>query len=97
MRLEFRPRAVIDLGEIRDYLLEHGGDLLAERVRRHFETRFDLLLRNPFIGVDTSKVGVRILSPTKYPYRIYFTILPDAIVILHVRHTARDVPDLDEM
>jgi ParE toxin of type II toxin-antitoxin system, parDE len=46
--LEFRPRAVADLAAIRDTLLEHAGEVAAERVRQHCEKRFALLVRNPF-------------------------------------------------
>ena len=35
MKLEFRPRAVADLAEIRDYLLAHTDSAAADRVRRH--------------------------------------------------------------
>jgi len=36
---------------------------------------------------------VRVLAPTGYPYRIYYTIQGYEIVILHIRHTARQAPD----
>ena len=37
--------------------------------------------------------GIRILPPTRYPYRIYYAVEADAVVILHVRHSARRDPD----
>ena len=39
--LEFRTRAVADLADIRDYLLELAGEQAAERVRRHLVQRFE--------------------------------------------------------
>jgi plasmid stabilization system protein ParE len=34
-------------------------------------------------------LGVRVAFSTRYPYRIYYRIGPDEIVILHIRHAAR--------
>ncbi len=44
------------------------------------------------MGVPSSQPGVRILQPTRYPYRIYYTVQGDEIVILHIRHTSRQAP-----
>lgn len=33
------------------------------------------------------------LPPTRYPYRIYYAVLGDDVVILHIRHTARSTPE----
>ena len=97
MRLELRPRAVVDLAEIRDYLLQHAGEHAAERIRQHLVQRFKMLLRRPILGIASSHPGIRILSPSKYPYRIYFAVVDQSVVILHVRHTARDQPKLEDL
>jgi hypothetical protein len=34
---------------------------------------------------------------TRYPYLIYYTVSAVAVVILHVRHSARLDPDLGEL
>jgi hypothetical protein len=46
----------------------------------------------PAWGVPSSQTGVRILQPTRYPYRIYYTVQGDDVVILHIRHTSRQAP-----
>ena len=51
----------------------------------------------PLIGVATSEPGIRILPPTRYPYRIYYTVTDVAVVILHIRHSARHDPDLGDL
>jgi plasmid stabilization system protein ParE len=51
------------------------------------------LVTNPFIGVVSSNPQIRILPPTRYPYRIYYTVQGEDVVILHIRHTARLAPD----
>ncbi|MEQ1712559.1 MAG: type II toxin-antitoxin system RelE/ParE family toxin [Hyphomicrobium sp.] len=95
MKLRFDPQAVRDLVAIRDYLTETAGSESAERVRLHLKQRMARLLERPGTGISTTMPGVRVLSPTRYPYRIYFTIDGNTIVILHIRHTARQ--PLDEM
>jgi plasmid stabilization system protein ParE len=55
--------------------------------------RIDRLRANPFIGVTSSNPDIRVLPPTRYPYRIYYSIQSDEIVVLPIRHTARRAPD----
>jgi toxin ParE1/3/4 len=97
MRLEFRPLAVADLAEIRDGQLQRAGSQAAENVRRHLLKRFNRLCEKPDLGLTTSHSGIRILSPTNYPYRFYFTVIEDAVVILHIRHTSRRLKRLDRL
>jgi plasmid stabilization system protein ParE len=47
----------------------------------------------PHTGRATNDPKVRILSATRYPYVIYFTVKPNEIVVLHIRHTSRRAPD----
>jgi plasmid stabilization system protein ParE len=86
-------RALQDLRDIRSYIAAQGSPASAERVRRHLRGRINRLRSNPFIGVVTSNPDIRVLPPTRYPYRIYYTIQAEHIVILHIRHTARQAPD----
>ena len=57
----------------------------------------DLLIVHPMIGPESDEPGVRIRLVTPYPYRVYYRIKPDAVEILHVRHTARREPDPSEV
>jgi len=93
MKLRWRPRALQDLREIRSYIATQSSPAAADRVRRHLRTRAIRLRSSPLIGVVSSNPEIRILPPTRYPYRIYYTIQGDDVVILHVRHTARAAPD----
>jgi plasmid stabilization system protein ParE len=42
-------------------------------------------------GTDTVELGddVRAIALAHYPYRIFYRIGPNAVEILHVRHTSR--------
>ena len=93
MNLRWDTRALQDLRDIRSYIAVHGSPAAADRVRQHFRTGVNRLLTNPHIGVATTNPQIRILPPTRYSYRIYYTVQGDDVVILHIRHTARSAPD----
>jgi plasmid stabilization system protein ParE len=92
MNLRWDPRAVRDLREIRDYISVHGSPAAANRVRKHLLKRAGLLRTSPFLGARTSNPEIHLLAPTRYPYRIYYTVQGSEVIILHIRHTARPAP-----
>ena len=92
MKIRLDVQAQADLRAIREYLLENASKVAANKVRQHLRTRIQRLAKTPSIGIRTSDPNVRILSPAKYPYRIYFAVDGDVITILHIRHTARRAP-----
>lgn len=53
-----------------------------------------LLGEFPLIGHLTDETEVRVLPVVRYPFMIFYTIDATAgeVVILHVRHTARERP-----
>lgn len=92
MKVRLHARARRDLADIRNYLRREAGPESAEHVRKHLHGRILSLGREPQPGIKSTEPGIRILSPAKYPYRIYVTNLPDAVVVLHIRHTSRKSP-----
>ena len=97
LKVRLDAQAKRDLLEIRNYLTEHAGTDTADRVRMHLRQRINRLRQAPLIGVVTSEPSIRILPPTRYPYRIYYTLTAEAVVVLHVRHSARRDPDLGDL
>ena len=93
MNLRWDARALQDLRDIRSYIAAHGSPAAADHIRQHLRARVVRLLTNPAIGVATTNRQIRILPPTRYPYRIYYAVLGDDVVILHIRHTARSAPE----
>ncbi|MEZ0303212.1 MAG: type II toxin-antitoxin system RelE/ParE family toxin [Hyphomicrobiaceae bacterium] len=93
MTLRWDRRALQDLKDIHSYVAANSSPGSAERVRRHLRNRTDLLASSPLLGVASSNPSIRVLFPTRYPYRIYYTVQGDEVVILHIRHTARRAPD----
>jgi toxin ParE1/3/4 len=93
MNIRWDARALEDLQDVRHCIAQRGSPAAADRVRKHLRNRIERLLTRPLIGVLTSNPEIRILPPTRYPYRIYYTIQGDDVVILHIRHSARSEPD----
>lgn len=95
-RLKFDPRAIEDLQSIRDYLLKRSV-MGAENVRAHIADTLDYLAHFPLIGRSTDHPGVRVLPLRRHPYLIFYAVLADEIVILHVRHASRRPLGADEI
>lgn len=92
LSVRFDQRALNDLQEIRDYLL-HRSPAGAERVRLHIAETIDRLADFPMLGRATDEPLVRVLPLTRYPYLIFYSVLKDEVVILHIRHGARQPID----
>ena len=97
LKLRIDSQAVTDLKAMRSYLLAEAGSPIAERVRGHLRKRMENLRRNPRLGIVTTEPDIRVLPATRYPYRIYYTITPEEVVILHIRHSARRDPDFRDL
>jgi plasmid stabilization system protein ParE len=97
IKVRLHPRARRDLADIREYIRRTDGPQKAERVRLHLKSRIERLGQAPQLGITSSEADIKILSPTLYPYRIYFMRTTDAVVVLHVRHTSRHLPEPEEV
>jgi plasmid stabilization system protein ParE len=98
LKVTLNGRAARDLQDIIDHRAEQHGALVAERVHDELIAAMQRLALRPFLlGRPTATPEVRLLSLTRYPYRIYYTVTAVAVVILHIRHTARLDPDLGEL
>lgn len=97
LKVRFDLQAKRDLQDIRSYLVTQAGDWAAERVRLELKRRIAMLAERPLAGVATDIAHVRVLLPTRYPYRIYYVLRDDTVVILHIRHTSRRSPDASDL
>jgi plasmid stabilization system protein ParE len=79
MKLRWDAQALRDIREIHRYVAANSSRAAADRVRRHFQARAGMLLHRTRLGVPSSQSGVRILQPTRYPYRIYYTVRGEAM------------------
>ena len=93
MKLRFTPRATRNLADIADYLGERSPET-ALRVRNAILESLQNLVLFPRSGRNQQAEGVRKIVTRRYSYLIYYTLddTTDEIVILAIRHPARD-PD----
>lgn len=88
LTIRFDATALADLADIR-YLAERSPSG-AERVRLHLVETIDRLADFPFLGRATDEPGIRVMALTRYPYLVFYAVVANEVVILHVRHGARE-------
>ena len=89
MKLRFTPQALSELDTILDYIAErspHG----AERVKARLLGLAGFIQGQPHGGRKTSEPGLRRIVATPYPYLVFYEVKDDEVVIVGVRHGARD-------
>jgi plasmid stabilization system protein ParE len=98
LKVKWHRRAARDLRSIHDHLVQESGTSVAKRVRAELRKSARRLALQPFLlGRPISGSEIRILSLTRYPYHVYYTVTAVAVVILHIRHMSRLDPDLSEL
>jgi toxin ParE1/3/4 len=91
LKLRYTPRAAAELGEILDYLAARSPrGQRRVMVRLQFITK--LVAALPYSGRRTSLRGgrVRRLAATPFPYVVFYEVGDDEIIVIGVRHGARD-------
>ncbi len=96
MRVRYTPRAFSDLEAIRKYI-EQRNPPAARRVVTLIEKIIAGLTDFPEAGQRSDEHDVRVIFATRYPYRIYYRLISDEILILHIRHVARKALEKDEI
>jgi plasmid stabilization system protein ParE len=62
----------------------------ARRVHARIQVITHLLLQHPYSGRRTSNPRLRRIAATPYPYLIFYEPTDDEIIVIAVRHGARD-------
>jgi toxin ParE1/3/4 len=93
MKVRWSETALIEIEDIFSYIHENNRSAATAVVNR-IEGLTSLLGEFPLIGHLTDETGVRMLPVVRYPYLIFYAIDHSAheVVILHVRHAARQPP-----
>jgi plasmid stabilization system protein ParE len=89
MKLRFTPAALEELDKVLDDISSHSPQG-AGRVQARIKTIIDLLLEHPNAGQRTNLSSMRRIVVTPYPYLIFYEHSADDVVIIGVRHAARD-------
>jgi plasmid stabilization system protein ParE len=89
VKLRFTPQALFELDAILDYIAArspHG----AERVKARLLGLAGFIQGQPHGGRKTSESGLRRIVATPYPYVVFYEVKDDEVVVVGVRHGARD-------
>lgn len=89
MRLRYTSEALHELDQVlADVAVQSPKG--ARRVHTRIRSIIDLLLEYPHSGQVTDFEEMRRIVATPYPYLVFYRIEDDGIIILGVRHGARD-------
>jgi addiction module RelE/StbE family toxin len=91
MIVRFSPRAIQDLTDIADFIRSQNPSA-SQRVRTAILDGIELISRFPNAGRRQSVENVRKLIIRRYPYLVYYMVdaAADELVVISVRHTARE-------
>ena len=89
MRLCYTPEALVELDEILVGIAEHSPQG-ASRVQARIQVVIDFLLDYPQSGHSTDMAPLRRMTARPYPYLVFYEPHDDEIVIIAIRHGARD-------
>jgi toxin ParE1/3/4 len=95
MKVRYTPRARDDLQTIFSYL-DQVSPSGAKSVKRALERRIRRLADIPSMAPATQEPGIYELSIVRYPYKVYYRVENDEVRIVHIRHTSRRPPGVDE-
>ena len=90
MRVRYSPQALLQLEEIYSYIAQHNPRA-AKAVVARIEELCEKLGEFPGMGSTTDHPGVRMLPVVRYPYVIFYLLIPeeDEVRILRIRHGRR--------
>ena len=91
MKVRYTAEAQADLNAIYSYITEYNPSA-AHEVKVRLRERADRLGSFPHMGRETDQPGIRALADHHFPYLIFYTVMDDEVVILHIRHAARQRP-----
>lgn len=89
MKLRFTPRAAAELDDILTYIAARSPSG-AERVQSRLRATLSMLADNPGLGRRTSNKRLRRIIATPYPYLVFYEWTDEEVVVIAVRHGARD-------
>ena len=89
MKIRFTPEALAEFRDVLQYL-EARSLQGAINVNARIQRLLDNLADHPFSGTMTSLADMRRVAVTPYPYLIFYLIQDEEIVIVGIRHGARD-------
>jgi toxin ParE1/3/4 len=91
LNLRYTPKALAELADILDYIAARSPQG-ARKVQARIQTIAGVLAQHPLSGQLTSERGLRRAVTPPYPYLIFYEVTADEVVIVGIRHGAREPP-----
>jgi toxin ParE1/3/4 len=91
MKIRYSATALLEADEILSYIAGHNRSA-ALAVRERFQHTIAMLAEIPQLAQLTDEPGVRKMPVRSSPYVIFYTVENDEVVILCIRHGARQRP-----
>jgi plasmid stabilization system protein ParE len=91
MRVRYTLTALAELEEIFTHVVQHDRSA-AVRIVDRVDLIAARLAEFTMIGHPVDEPDVRLVPPGRFPYRVFYTLSEDTVVILNVRHAARSRP-----
>lgn len=89
MNLRYTPKALAELADILAYIAERSPQG-ARKVQARIQAITALLVQYPHSGQLTREKGLRRIVTPPYPFLIFYEATTEEVVIIGVRHAARE-------
>lgn len=89
MKVEFSGRAISDLARLVDEASAFG-ETATENLERRLQEVFAHIAEHPRAAPPVeNRPGVHVYPLIRYPYKVFYRLFANRILILHIRHAAR--------
>jgi len=89
MKVELSRRAIADLGRLADEATEFGA-AAAEGLGKRLSEVLAHIAQHPRAGPPVEgRPGVHVYPLIRYPYKVFYRVFAERVLILHIRHAAR--------
>ena len=90
MNVDFAPRAISDLARIASHSRQVFGPSVAAALETFIRATVSRIAVMPESGLRMpNRPNVRVIPLVRYPFKIFYTVGPDTVTILHIRHAER--------
>jgi plasmid stabilization system protein ParE len=89
MKVEYSNRATADLRNVSADSQAYGAAVTAA-VEARIRQVVAQIAEHPKAGTPVEeRPGVHVIPLIRYPYKIFYRVLPNRVRVLHIRHTSR--------
>jgi toxin ParE1/3/4 len=91
MRVRYTDPAALELEQRISYFIEQAP-AFAAAFADSIDAAIARLLDHPYSAQETEMPGIRRVYIRRFRYNIFYTVVGDEVVILHIRHAVRQWP-----